>query len=40
MTLYGKKLWELTAGGFKKIEFSGKKNHIEGSVVMRVKVDN
>lgn len=39
MTLYGKNLWELKAGGIKKVGFAGKKNHIEGSVNMWLKID-
>lgn len=40
MTLYCKNTWELKAGGQKEVQFWGKKNHIEGSVVMKVKVGN
>lgn len=39
MTLYFKKVLELKAGQNKEVVLVGKKNHIEGSAMIQLKID-
>ena len=39
MTLYFKMMMDLKAGETKNLVFTGKKNHLEGNAVIKLKID-